>query len=91
MRSTNMVIAVAMFAALPFAPLAAEEDAAPFTAVGLTEPGAKKLPPRDAGARYGEAAGAALVCYGLKITPHVAELRAGYDGTDLAELSLIHI
>lgn len=44
-----------------------------------------KLPPKDAGARYGEAAGAALVCHGLQITPRVAELRARYQGTELAE------
>lgn len=41
------------------------------------------LPAKEAGARYGEAAGAALVCYGLKITPRVAELRARYQGSDL--------
>jgi hypothetical protein len=47
--------------------------------------GAKPLSAKDAGARYGEAAGAALVCYGLRITPQVAELRARYQGADLAE------
>jgi hypothetical protein len=46
---------------------------------------AKPLTAKEAGARYGEAAGAALVCYGLKITPQVAELRARYQGDDLAE------
>src|SRR5665647_208382 len=45
----------------------------------------KPLTAKDAGARYGEAAGAALVCYGLKITSQVAELRARYQGADLAE------
>jgi len=50
-----------------------------------TQPSAKPLSPKDAGARYGEAAGAALVCYGLKITPQVAELRGRYQGADLAE------
>lgn len=54
---------------------------------GLAKPEAAptKLSARDAGARYGEAAGAALVCYGLKITPLVAELRARYEGDDLTE------
>ncbi len=54
---------------------------------GLAEQDAPtaKLSARDAGARYGEAAGAALVCYGLKITPLVAELRARYAGDELTE------
>lgn len=43
------------------------------------------LSAKDAGARYGEAAGAALVCYGLRITPQVAELRGRYQGDALAE------
>lgn len=85
MRSTTTMIAAALLAALPFSPLLAGENATALRAVGLTEPGSKKLAPRDAGARYGEAAGAALVCYGLRITPQVAELRGGYQGTDLAE------
>jgi hypothetical protein len=54
--------------------------------VGTTQsPPPAALSPREAGARYGEAAGAALVCYGLKITPLVAELRARYAGDDLTE------
>jgi hypothetical protein len=57
--------------------------AAPLHAVSTTE--TKPLSAKDAGARYGEAAGAALVCYGLKITPQVTELRARYQGDDLAE------
>lgn len=36
------------------------------------------------GVRYGQAAGAALVCYGLKTTPLVASLRGKYQGADLA-------
>jgi hypothetical protein len=43
------------------------------------------LSAKDAGARYGEAAGAALVCYGLRITPQVADLRGRYQGDELAE------
>lgn len=50
-----------------------------------TTPDGKPLTAKDAGARYGEAAGAALVCYGLQITPRVAELRARYQGDQLAE------
>ncbi|KAB2942782.1 MAG: hypothetical protein K8F92_20245 [Hyphomicrobium sp.] len=51
------------------------------TAPGESEP----LTAKDAGAHYGEAAGAVLVCSGLRITPAVAELRARYQGADLAE------
>src|SRR4029078_4031206 len=51
-----------------------------------TRPEVKPLSAKEAGARYGEAAGAVLVCYGLKITPQVADLRARYQGDDLTEL-----
>lgn len=51
------------------------------TAPGEPQP----LTAKDAGAHYGEAAGAVLVCSGLRITPAVAELRARYQGADLAE------
>jgi hypothetical protein len=50
-----------------------------------TQPQVKPLSAKEAGARYGEAAGAVLVCYGLKITPQVADLRARYQGDDLTE------
>jgi hypothetical protein len=42
------------------------------------------MAPKDAGARFGEAAGAALVCYGLKITPEATKLRDRYQGDELA-------
>ena len=45
----------------------------------------KLLLARDAGRRAGEAGGAALVCYGLRITDKVTELRTRYEGDDLAE------
>jgi len=44
------------------------------------------LPAAEAGRRFGEAAGAALLCYGLRIrTDQVTELRSKYRGHDLAE------
>jgi hypothetical protein len=44
------------------------------------------LPAAEAGRRFGEAAGAALVCYGLRIRiDQVTELRSKYQGHDLAE------
>ncbi|MEI9902260.1 MAG: hypothetical protein WDN31_21690 [Hyphomicrobium sp.] len=42
-------------------------------------------PAKDAGARYGEAAGAALLCLDVKITNEVETLRARYQGNELAE------
>ena len=40
--------------------------------------------PREAGARYGQAAGVALVCYGMLTKPATEELKAHYTGDDLA-------
>ncbi len=54
--------------------------------VGATLVGqGKALSPTVAGQRGGEAAGAALVCYGLRITKQGAELRSQFQGADLAE------
>ena len=39
--------------------------------------------PREAGARYGQAAGVALVCYGMRITGLPEELKAKYQGEAL--------
>jgi hypothetical protein len=65
--------------------LAGNAAAGPFRHISTTPGEAQPMTPKDAGARYGEAAGAVLVCYGLRITPQVAELRARYQGADLAE------
>lgn len=56
----------------------------PHIARASTAPVEAKLSATEAGRRYGEAAGAALVCYGLKITPRFEELRARYQGDDLS-------
>lgn len=47
--------------------------------------GVSILSPREAGARYGQAAGAEIVCYGLKATNRTEELRARYRDADLTE------
>jgi hypothetical protein len=39
---------------------------------------------REGGARYGQAAGAALVCYGLRTTDEVEKLRDRFKGAELA-------
>ncbi len=45
-----------------------------------------RLLPAEAGRRFSEAAGAALLCYGLRIrTDQVAELRSKYRGDALTE------
>jgi hypothetical protein len=76
MRSPNFCLAAALL--LGSGAIAA-------AGVGTSPTETPSLSAKDAGARYGEAAGAVLVCYGLKITPRVAELRARYEGDELAE------
>lgn len=54
--------------------------------VSAADAAAKALSAREAGARYGQAAGVAIVCYGLEVvTARVEELRARYRDTDLSE------
>lgn len=52
---------------------------------GTSLPDTPSMAAKEAGARYGEAAGAVLVCYGLQMTQEVAKLRDRYQGDDLAE------
>ena len=76
MRSPNISLAAALFLGTGVIATAG---------VGTSPTEMPSLSAKDAGARYGEAAGAVLVCYGLKITPLVATLRARYQGDELAE------
>ena len=76
MRSPNISLAAA---------LVLGSGAIAAAGVGTSPTEIPGLSAKDAGARYGEAAGAVLVCYGLKITPRVAALRARYRGDELAE------
>jgi hypothetical protein len=76
MRSPNISLAAALFLGTGVIATAGV-DTSPTEMPSLSA--------KDAGARYGEAAGAVLVCYGLKITPRVATLRARYQGDELAE------
>ena len=78
---TSAVFAVILVATAP----AAESVDAHIYPAATMQSESKPLTAKEAGARYGEAAGAALVCSGLKITPQVAELRARYQGDDLTE------
>ena len=86
MRSAIALVTSAAFAVIPVAtaPAAESVDAHIYPAATMQSE-SKSLTAKEAGARYGEAAGAALVCSGLKITPQVAELRARYQGDDLTE------
>ena len=86
MRSTIITVTAVLCACLCAAAVPAAAAPRPLLHSASTAPAdAKPLSAKDAGARYGEAAGAALVCYGLRITPQVAELRARYQGADQAE------
>ena len=86
MRATIALVTFALMTLLhvPSAP-AGEAPRARLYFAATTQPQTKPLSAKEAGARYGEAAGAVLVCYGLKITPQVADLRARYQGDDLTE------
>ena len=86
MHSAIVTVTAALCACIWAASVSVAEAPRPLLRPASTTPAdAKPLSAKDAGARYGEAAGAVLVCYGLRITPQVAELRARYQGADLAE------
>lgn len=42
---------------------------------------------REAGARYGQAMGVALMCYGLEVTPAARDLQKSFSGRDLEEFN----
>lgn len=65
--------------ALPSAVLAQPTDTPPSPP---TAPHQAKLPPLEAGARYGQAIGALEICIGAKTTDKVAALQADYTGAD---------
>ncbi len=71
---------------LATAALLAANGVALATSTGTTPVGqtsalhAPPLPPREAGARHGQALGVALICYGLHTTPAVQRLPAEYAG-----------
>lgn len=73
----QIVFAIAaIVAGMALPPPAQAEVAAGGTAVTRPAP----LPPREAGARYGQALGVALICYGLRTTPAVDRLASQYQG-----------
>ena len=84
MRASGVILAAAVcwpaFSAVSLA-----QDLSFLRLASAGEGQTKTLSPRDAGRRGGEAAGAALVCYGFRITDEVTELRSRYRGADLAE------
>ena len=72
MRARIALIAICLSSSLSLAQEAQEQP--------------NRLPPAEAGRRFGEATGAALLCYGLRIrTDQVAELRSKYWGDALTE------
>ncbi len=67
--------AVASFLVLAVQPATAGEAVAPAKAALVVPEN-----PREAGARYGQAAGVALMCYGMRITGAPEELKSKYQG-----------
>lgn len=66
----------------PLLPVAPRSEAAPVGDAGVSD---KDLTSGQAGVRYGQAAGVAVVCYWLKATKRVEELRAKYREVGAAE------
>lgn len=73
-----LTVATGSFAGSPTLESATVETA-PSAAPKSTAP----MAPRLVGARYGQAAGVALVCYGMQTTPAAAGLKSRYQGDDL--------
>ena len=67
--------AVASFLVLAGQPASGGEAAVPAKAALVVPEN-----PREAGARYGQAAGVALMCYGMRITGAPEELKSKYQG-----------
>ncbi len=81
------VIGVLAFAILTSVPtIAGADPAQPHATAATVNNPTVSFPtnPREAGARYGQAAGVALVCYGMITKPTVDDLKAHYTGDDLA-------
>jgi hypothetical protein len=72
----SLVAIAAVSAVSVLSPPARAEVPAGGTAVTLPAP----LAPREAGARYGQALGVALICYGLRTTPAIERLASQYQG-----------
>lgn len=79
------VISAAALFMLIFAPAAVAQEPAPAATPMAVAP-ALVVPsnPREAGARYGQAAGVSLVCYGMRTTAGPELLKSKYQGEALA-------
>lgn len=77
----RIVTAVALIAVTSCSPLWAEEAG---LATAATAPLVVPSNPREAGARYGQAAGVALLCYGMRTTGASEQLKSNYQGEALA-------
>jgi hypothetical protein len=75
----NKLIALAIAGALAASVWSSVEAGTAAPETNLASP---RLEAREAGARYGQALGVALVCYGLKTTPAVERLAAAYPEAD---------
>lgn len=79
MIASRAALVALIIMAYPFTTTASAETATS-PAAALTVP----RNPREAGARYGQAAGVALVCYGMRITGAPEFLKSKYTGEALA-------
>ncbi len=77
-----MTLASHLAAALTAVALATAAMAAKTPSLAATT-GPAELSPRNAGARYGQAAGVALVCYGIRTTAAIEPLKSRFTGADL--------
>ncbi|MEQ1576807.1 MAG: hypothetical protein ABL894_04065 [Hyphomicrobium sp.] len=80
MMTRIAAIFVVLFLATSHPPRAQEQTAAATPAVEIKVPSN----PREAGARYGQAAGVALLCYGMRTTGAAEVLKSKYQGEALA-------
>lgn len=77
-----VALAVALAAGLPAWAGSNDQPAVTTTVTAPTG-----ITPQLAGARYGQAAGVALVCYGMKTTPMAASLKDHYSGEALTQFN----
>ena len=69
--------------------VACQADDAPASGAAKTSTANLIVPenPREGGARYGQAAGVALVCYGMRVTDLPEVLKSKYQGQALADFN----
>lgn len=77
--ATRLMLAVMLMLAVPYVAVAEPQQASSNLVLPTN--------PREAGARYGQAAGVALLCYGMRTTGASEKLRSNYQGQALADFT----